>query len=145
MDFFTSMNVSSSGMTAERTRMNLISSNIANANSTRTQEGGPYKRKDPVFTAVSATAGFNSVLDRNGNANLKKVEVTQIREDQSPPRLQYDPTHPDADAQGYVALPNVNVIEEMVDMVSATRAYEANVTAAQAAKSMAMKTLELLR
>ena len=145
MDFFTSMNVSSSGMTAERTRMNLISSNIANANSTRTQEGGPYKRKDPVFAAVPANAGFNAVLDRNGNANLKKVEVTQIREDQSPPRLQYDPTHPDADAQGYVALPNVNVIEEMVDMVSATRAYEANVTAAQAAKSMAMKTLELLR
>jgi flagellar basal-body rod protein FlgC len=145
MDFFTSMNVSSSGMTAERTRMNLISSNIANANSTRTLGGGPYKRKDPVFAAVPATAGFNSVLDRNGDANLKKVEVKQIREDQSPPRLQYDPTHPDADAQGYVALPNVNVIEEMVDMVSATRAYEANVTAAQAAKSMAMKTLELLR
>jgi len=145
MDFFTSMNVSSSGMTAERTRMNLISSNIANANSTRTLEGGPYKRKDPVFSAVPATAGFKSVLDRNGDANLKKVEVTQIREDQSPPRLQYDPSHPDADAQGYVALPNVNVIEEMVDMVSATRAYEANVTAAQAAKSMAMKTLELLR
>jgi flagellar basal-body rod protein FlgC len=145
MDFFTSMDVSSSGMTAERTRMNLISSNIANANSTRTPEGGPYKRKDPVFAAVPATAGFNAVLDRNGNANLKKVEVTQIREDQSPPRLQYDPTHPDADAQGYVALPNVNVIEEMADMVSATRAYEANVTAAQAAKSMATKTLDLLR
>lgn len=145
MDFFTSMNVSSSGMAAERTRMNLISSNIANANSTRTQEGGPYRRKDPVFSAVPATGSFNSVLDRDGAAGVKKVEVTQIREDQSSPRRQYDPTHPDADGQGYVALPNVNVIEEMVDMISATRAYEANVTAAQAAKSMAMKTLELLR
>jgi flagellar basal-body rod protein FlgC len=145
MDFFSSMDVSSSGMAAERTRMNLISSNIANANSTRTQEGGPYKRKDPVFSAVPASGSFNSVLDRNGAAGVKKVEVTQIREDQSSPRMQYDPTHPDADGKGYVSLPNVNVIEEMVDMISATRAYEANVTAAQAAKSMAMKTLELLR
>jgi flagellar basal-body rod protein FlgC len=145
MDFFTSMNVSSSGMAAERTRMNLISSNIANANSTRTQEGGPYRRKDPVFNAVPATGSFSSVMDRDGSKGVKKVEVAQIREDQSPPRMQYDPTHPDADGKGYVALPNVNVIEEMVDMVSATRAYEANVTAAQAAKSMAMKTLELLR
>ncbi|MGA2151282.1 MAG: flagellar basal body rod protein FlgC [Geobacteraceae bacterium] len=145
MDFFTSMDVSSSGMAAERTRMNLISSNIANANSTRTQEGGPYRRKDPVFSAVPATGGFNSVMDRNGATGLKKVEVTQIREDQSSPRMQYDPTHPDADGQGYVALPNVNVIEEMVDMISATRSYEANVTAAEAAKSMAMKTLDLLK
>lgn len=145
MDFFTSMDVSSSGMAAERTRMNLISSNIANANSTRTQEGGPYRRKDPVFSAVPATGGFNSVMDRNGATGVKKVEVTQIREDQSSPRMQYDPTHPDADGQGYVALPNVNVIEEMVDMISATRSYEANVTAAEAAKSMAMKTLDLLK
>ncbi len=145
MDFFTSMDVSSSGMAAERTRMNLISSNIANANSTRTQEGGPYRRKDPVFSAVPATGNFNSVMDRNGAAGVKKVAVAQIREDQSPPRMQYDPTHPDADGQGYVALPNVNVIEEMVDMISATRSYEANVTAAEAAKSMAMKTLDLLK
>jgi flagellar basal-body rod protein FlgC len=77
--------------------------------------------------------------------DLKKVEVAGIMEDQSPPRMQYDPTNPDADAKGYVAMPNVNVVEEMVDMVSASRAYEANVTAAQAAKSMAMKTLDILR
>jgi len=145
MDFFTSMDVSSSGMAAERTRMNLISSNIANANSTRTKEGGPYKRKDPVFAAVPATSGLNTPFNREGALELKKVEIAQIREDQSAPRVQYDPTHPDADAKGYVALPNVNVIEEMVDMVSASRAYEANVTAAQAAKGMAMKTLDLLR
>jgi flagellar basal-body rod protein FlgC len=145
MDFFTSLDVSSSGMAAERTRMNLISSNIANANSTRSKEGGPYKRKDPVFAAVPASSGFKTPFNRAGSLELKKVEVAQIREDQSPPRIQYDPTHPDADEKGYVALPNVNVIEEMVDMVSASRAYEANVTAAQAAKSMAMKTLDLLR
>jgi flagellar basal-body rod protein FlgC len=145
MDFFSSMDVSSSGMAAERTRMNLISSNIANANSTRTKEGGPYKRKDPVFEAVPATSGFRTLFDSDKSMAVKKVEVARITEDQSPPRIQYDPTHPDADSKGNVALPNVNVIEEMVDMVSASRAYEANVTAAQAAKSMAMKTLDLLR
>jgi len=145
MDFFTSMDISSSGMAAERTRMNLISSNIANANSTRTSAGGPYKRKDPVFSAVPATSGLKSPFERDSAMGVKKVEVAQIREDQTPPRIQYDPTHPDADEKGYVSLPNVNVIEEMVDMVSASRAYEANVTAAQAAKSMAMKTLDLLR
>ncbi len=143
MDFFSAMNVSSSGMAAERTRMNLISSNIANANSTRTPEGGPYKRKDPVFSAVSAQGTFESAF---GQArDVKKVEVAAIREDQSPPRIIYDPTHPDADSDGNVAMPNVNVIGEMADMVTATRAYEANVTAAQAAKSMAMKTLDLLK
>ncbi len=145
MDFFSAMNVSSSGMTAERTRMNVISSNIANANATRTPEGGPYKRRDPVFSAVPEKAPFASALGQTGKGDVRKVEVALIKEDQSPPRLQYDPTHPDANSDGYVAFPNVNVIGEMADMVSATRAYEANVTAAQAAKSMAMKSLDLLR
>lgn len=145
MDFFTSMDISSSGMTAERTRMNVISSNIANANSTRTNEGGPYKRKDAIFSAVAATKGLDRTYNRNAILEAQHVEVTGIREDQSPPRVQYDPSHPDADEKGYVSLPNVNVIEEMVDMVSASRAYEANVTAAQAAKGMAIKTLDLLR
>ena len=142
MDFFTAMDVSSSAMTAERTRMNLISGNLANANSTKTAEGGPYKRKDAVFTAMPVTEPFDNALNRAGKG-LSSVAVSAITEDSSPPRMQYEPTHPDADPQGYVALPNVNVIEEMADMISATRAYEANVTAAQAAKSMAMKTLEL--
>lgn len=142
MDFFTSMDVSSSAMSAERTRMNLISGNLANANSTRTAEGGPYKRKDAVFTATPPAEPFSAALNR-ASRGVESVQVTGIVEDSSPPRLQYDPTHPDANAQGYVALPNVNVIEEMADMISASRAYEANVTAAQAAKSMAMKTLEL--
>ncbi|MBT0663974.1 flagellar basal body rod protein FlgC [Geobacter pelophilus] len=146
MDFFTSMDISSSALTAERTRMNLISSNIANANSTRTQEGGPYKRKDAVFASTApAAASFKSALQSAARKNSAGVEVIEVVEDPNPPRLQYDPSHPDADAQGYVAYPNVNVVEEMADMIAATRAYEANITASQAAKSMAMKTLEISR
>jgi flagellar basal-body rod protein FlgC len=143
MDFFSSMNVSSSALSAERTRMNLISSNLANANATRTPEGGPYKRKDAVFAATSVESRFNRALDGATAQQVRKVDVTQIVEDQNPPRLQYDPGHPDANPQGYVAMPNVNVVEEMTDMISATRSYEANVTAVQAAKNMAMKTLEI--
>lgn len=145
MDFFNSINVSSSALSAERTRMNLISSNLANANATRTPEGGPYKRKDAVFTATPLQGRFNQALDGATAQQVRQVEVSQIVEDQNPPRLQYDPGHPDANPQGYVALPNVNVVEEMADMIGATRAYEANVTAVQAAKSMAMKTLEIGR
>ena len=145
MDFFSSMNISSSALSAGRTRMNLISSNLANANSTRTPEGGPYKRKDVVFTATQLETPFNRALDGATAKQVRTVEVSEIIEDNNPPRLQYDPSHPDANAQGYVAMPNVNVVEEMADMIGATRAYEANVTAVQAAKSMAMKTLEIGR
>ncbi|MBI5655757.1 MAG: flagellar basal body rod protein FlgC [Geobacter sp.] len=144
MDFFSSMDISSSALTAERTRMNLISSNLANANSTRTAEGGPYKRKDAVFaTAQPQTGSFGAALERAAQKGGQGVQVVQIVEDQNPPRLQYDPSHPDADAQGYVAFPNVNVVEEMADMIASSRTYEANVTAVQATKSMAMKTLEI--
>lgn len=143
MDFFSAINVSSSALSAERTRMNLISSNLANATTTRTPEGGPYKRKDAIFSATPVENRFNRMLDGATGQQVRQVEVTQIIEDQNPPRLQYDPGHPDADPQGYVAMPNVNVVEEMADMIGATRAYEANITAVQAAKSMAMKTLEI--
>lgn len=143
MDFFSSMNVSSSALSAERTRMNLISSNLANANATRTPEGGPYKRKDAVFAATPVENRFARALDGASGKELRQVEIQQITEDQNPPRMQYDPSHPDADSKGYVALPNVNVIEEMADMIAASRTYEANVMAVQAAKSMAMKTLEI--
>ena len=143
MDFFSAMNVSSSALAAERTRMNLISSNLANANATRTPEGGPYKRKDAIFAATPVENRFSRALDGATAQQVRKVEVTAIIEDQSQPRLQYDPSHPDADPQGYVAMPNVNVVEEMADMIGATRAYEANITAVQAAKSMALKTLEI--
>lgn len=145
MDLFTAMDVSSSALTAERTRMNLISSNLANANSTRTAEGGPYKRKDAVFAAQPISTPFSAALTKAGLKQLNKVEVLQVVEDQNPPRMQYDPSHPEADANGYVAMPNVNVVEEMADMIAATRSYEANVTTLQATKSMALKTLEISR
>lgn len=145
MDFFTSMDISASALAAERTRMNLISSNLANVNSTRTAEGGPYRRKDAVFTAtpLKEAGGFGAALSRANEA--RSVQVTQVNEDPRPPRLQYEPGHPDADANGYVAYPNINVVEEMADMITASRSYEANITATNAAKSMALKTLELLR
>lgn len=143
MDFFSAMDVSSSALSAERTRINLISGNLANASTTRTPEGGPYKRKDAVFSAVPPDKPFSRVLDGISGKQVRQVQVSSIVEDQNPPRMQYDPSHPDADLQGYVAMPNVNVIEEMADMLTASRAYEANVTAVQAAKSMALKTLEI--
>lgn len=145
MDLFTSMQTSSSALTAERTRMNLISSNLANANTTRTPEGGPYKRKDAVFAATPVEGRFGKTLDDAARQQVRQVAVTEIVEDKNDPRLQYDPGHPDANAQGYVALPNVNVVEEMADMINSTRVYEANVAAAQAAKNMALKTLEIGR
>lgn len=143
MDFFSSMDISATALAAERTRMNLISSNLANANSTRTAEGGPYRRKDAVFSATAPPGSFGAALGKATDA--RGVQVTQIVEDQNPPRMQYEPNHPDADPQGYVAYPNINVVEEMADMIAASRSYEANVTAANAAKSMALKTLDLGR
>lgn len=143
MDLFTAMNTSSSALTAERTRMNLISSNLANVNTTRTPEGGPYKRKDAVFAATPVADAFGRTLDGVAGKHLRQVIVSEIVEDKSQPRMQYDPNHPDADPQGYVAMPNVNVVEEMADMITATRVYEANVMTAQAAKNMALKTLEI--
>ena len=116
---------------------------LANASTTRTPEGGPYKRKDAVFTAVESEKTFERLLSSAAGQQVRNVKVERIVEDQNPPRMQYDPGHPDADAQGYVAMPNVNVIEEMADMLTATRTYEANVTAVQAAKNMALKTLEI--
>lgn len=143
MDFFSAMQVSSSALSAERTRMNLISANLANANSTRTAEGGPYKRKDAVFAATQVGEGFRSALDRMRKNAPQGVQVTGIVEDPNPPRLQYDPAHPDADARGYVALPNVNVVEEMADMISASRAFQTNAEMMNTAKQMMQKVLTL--
>lgn len=145
MDLFTAMGTSSSALSAERTRMNLISSNLANANTTRTAEGGPYRRKDAIFLATPPTDTFGKTLAGVTAAQIRQVTVSGIIEDKNAPRMQYDPSHPDANPDGYVAMPNVNVVEEMVDMITATRVYEANVMAAQAAKGMALKTLEIGR
>lgn len=143
MDLFTAMSTGSSALSAERTRMNLISSNLANVNTTRTPEGGPYRRKDAVFAATPVTDSFGRALSSAADKQLREVQVTEIVEDKSQPRMQYDPGHPDANQQGYVAMPNVNVVEEMADMITATRVYEANVMTVQAAKNMALKTLEI--
>ncbi len=138
MDFFTAFNVSASGLSAQRIRMNVISSNLANVNSTETADGGPYRRKDVIVSATPA-GSFQEILKDKVN----EVQVTEIIEDQRPFRTVYDPYHPNADGNGYVHYPNVNVMEEMVNMLSASRAYEANVNAIKATKSMAMKALEI--
>ena len=139
MDFFTAMEVSASGLSAERTRMNVAASNLANAQTTQTAEGGPYKRKSVVLSSVElAGAGAQRTP---GTPVASGVAVSQIAQDSSPPRMEYDPGHPQADAQGYVAYPNVNPVEEMVDMITASRAYEAGVTAMSTAVSMAQSAI----
>ena len=143
MDFFNALHISSSGLAAQRLRMNLISANLANINTTRTKAGGPYRRKDPVFAAQAPASTFREMLRDRQKAYLKEVAVVGVVEDWRPPIAKYDPTHPDADARGYVAMPNINLMEEMVNMISATRSYEAGVTAIQSAKDMALKALEI--
>ena len=145
MDFFTSMNVSSSGMASNRKRMNAISSNIANAQTTRTVEGGPYRRKEVVFGSEPARNNFSDILEGEMGANIQKVHATEVLSVNEPPILKYEPGHVDANEKGYVAYPNVNVMKEMADMISASRSYEANISALNTAKSMAMKSLEIGR
>jgi flagellar basal-body rod protein FlgC len=147
MDLFSSMRVSASGLDAQTKRMNTISSNIANAETTHGvgPNNGPYRRKDPVFAAQVDRENFGEILQNALDENIQGVQVTDIQEDQRPPRLVYNPHHPDANAEGYVAMPNVNAVEEMANMISAQRSYEANVTAMGAAKSMAQKALEIGR
>ncbi len=145
MSFFKAMNISSSGLAAQRVRMNVLSSNLANANTTRTPEGGPYKRQDVVFSANAVGNEFEDFLDEDWGTQLKKVQVVDIHKDTKAPRRVLDPTNPDADANGYVNMPNIQVMTEMVNMIAATRAFEANTTALNAAKSMANTALEVGR
>lgn len=145
MDFFDAINTSSSALSAQRLRMNLISGNLANVNTTRTRMGGPYRRKEAVFAAQPVNQSFSGILADRWNKKLSTVQVVGVVEDQNPPVMKYDPQNPDADEKGYVAMPNINLMEEMVNMISATRGYEANVTALKAAKDMALKALEIGR
>lgn len=145
MSFLDALRISSSGLTAQRLRMNLISGNLANVDTTRTSQGGPYKRKDAVFAAHTDRQSFGNILKSQMNGKSSEVSVVGIIDDPGPPQLKYDPQHPDADKNGYVAMPNINLIEEMVNMISATRSYEANVTAMKATKNMALKALEIGR
>jgi flagellar basal-body rod protein FlgC len=143
MELLPALATSASGLTAERLRLDLIANNLANINTTRTADGGPYRRQVPLFAEKLQQALGSGKAP--GATVGRGVEVTAIVSDNSPPRLIYDPSHPDAGEDGYVALPNIDVVMEMVDMITATRAYEANVTVLNAAKSMTMKALEIGR
>ncbi len=145
MDIFSTFDIAASGMKAQTTRLNTISSNLANAETTSTPEGGPYKKKSVVFQTEKLP--FKQHLDQSmrPQEQLQGVKVAKIIEDKSPPQRIYDPTHPDAKTDGYVEMPNVSPIKEMVDMMSATRSYEANTTTIKSAKRMAMKALEIGR
>jgi len=143
MSFLNSLNISGSGLTAQRLRMDVISENIANIDTTRTENGGPYRRK---MVVLSSTSDFKNLLVQNLNDyEAGGVEVTDIIEDQSEFKLVYNPEHPDADENGYVSMPNVDSLKETVDMMEAYRAYQANVTALNTTKQMAVKALEIGR
>jgi len=145
-DFLSGFRISGSGMAAQRARMNTIASNLANINTTKTAEGGPYRRKDVVFTAMPDTKSFGDVLNVDDpKQDFNRVQVTDIVYDKKAPLLKYEPNHPDANEDGYVAYPNINMMEEMTNMVQAQRSYEANVQAVQATKDMALSALEIGR
>ncbi len=145
-DFLSGFRISGSGMTAQRARMNSIASNIANVNTTRTPEGGPYRRKDVVFTAIPDGKSFGDIIGVNDpKGDFNRVQVTDVVYDKKAPIPKYDPSHPDADAEGNVYYPNVNIMEEMTNMIQASRSYEANVQAIQATKDMALSALEIGR
>jgi len=147
MDIEQAFAISASALDAQRTRLNVISSNLANVQSTRTPEGGPYRRKDVVFSSTPVHGAFDEALAASKTSEVfQGVQVTDVVLDPRPLRKTYEPHHPDADpATGYVEYPNVNMMEETVGMMTALRAYEANVTALNATKSMAAKALEIGR
>jgi flagellar basal-body rod protein FlgC len=161
--FLSSFDISGYGLSSQRVRVNVISSNIANAQTTRTEEGGPYRRREVVFKAVNFNDELNSALEKNEmgveysdpldeeglsktpNPAIMGVVVDKIVRDDSKPKMKYDPSHPDADANGYVAYPNINPVVEMADLVEATRSYQAYVAAFQSAKDMANTALTLFQ
>ncbi len=157
MSFLNSLNISASALTAQRQRLDIISENIANVDTTRTESGGPYRRKTVVFEDKAGDLPFKATLqdaivrrDAKGRIIKKQtyapgVRVAEIKEDQSAFKVEYNPEHPDADANGYVMRPNVNTLEETIDSISATRSYQANVTVLNAVKQMAAKALEIGR
>jgi flagellar basal-body rod protein FlgC len=145
MNFLEALQISASGLSAQRVRMDVISSNLANINTTRTPQGGPYQRRDVVFAARQPSTSFEDMLHARMGDGLPQVRVAGIIADPRPPQLKYDPGNPDANEDGYVAMPNINLMEEMVNMISATRSYEASVAAINATKNMALKALEIGR
>jgi len=140
MDLMSAMKVSSAGLSVQRARMNVVSSNLANANTTRTKEGGPYRRKQAVVGAVPLE---NNAFAGTLSGEISKPSIIEVKEDPSEFPKVYDPSHPDADENGNVSLPNVNMMREMVDMLSATRAYEANAAVIGTIKNMANKAIDI--
>ena len=146
MDMIAGLQASFSGLSAQRLRMNVIAANLANANTTRTPEGGPYKPQHVIFGAQPHLSPFAQLLDRQQiEHGISPVQVVDIVRDPQGVRLEYDPNHPDANNAGYVAYPDINVVQEMVDLIAATRSYEANVTTINAAKDMAQRALQIGR
>ena len=148
MSMFGGLEISASALTAQRLRLNVTAENLANAQTTQTADGTPYRRKEVTLQAVP-NGGFGAQLSKamGGGSGVAPggVQATEITEDQTDGKLVYDPSHPDANEQGYVRMPNVDTVTEMVDLIDAQRAYEANVTAMSASKQMFAKTLEILR
>ena len=142
MSLFDAMSVSATGMSAQRTRAELLVENLANADTTRTPEGGPYRRKDAVFSTSNVASPFGSIFQSELGVG---VEVSQIQVDQRDPDKRYMPGHPDADKEGYVAIPRMNPAEDMVDLITASRGYQANIAAMTAVKDMIQRSVDLLR
>lgn len=145
MSLFSVLSVSASGMAAQRTRAALLVENLANSETTRTPEGGPYRRKDAVFSSESVGSEFGSELDAQLNPQFTGVTVSQIQVDTREPERRYLPGHPDADKDGYVSMPRMNPAEDMVDLMNATRSFQANVSAMSAIKDMIQHSIDLLR
>jgi flagellar basal-body rod protein FlgC len=145
MSLLSSLSVSASGMSAQRERAEVLVENIANADTTRTAEGGPYRRRDVVFQSDSVSSPFSSVLQNQLDGQAKGVSVSDIVLDDAEPERRYMPGHPDADKDGYVAMPRVNAAQDMVDLLGASRSYQANVSAISAIKDMVQKSIDLFR
>ncbi|NOY52936.1 MAG: flagellar basal body rod protein FlgC [Deltaproteobacteria bacterium] len=145
MDFFDAMNISASALNAQRERMNVVASNLANIHTTRTPDGGPYRKKSVVFEAQSLGSPFDSMLQDRLREQVQGVRVAGIESSNKPPLRVYDPSHPDADKDGYVLKPDINLMSEIVDMISASRSFEADVSAVKTSKNMALKALEIGR
>jgi flagellar basal-body rod protein FlgC len=145
MDFMTALDIGASGLSAERTHLNIISMNLANAKTTRTAEGGAYRRRTVVKAATDVDSPFAKAMQDAQTRELKGVRVLGIARDERPGKRVYEPGHPDADQEGYVTYPDINVVEEMTNMLTATRSYEANVSSIQSVKSMWNKALEIGR
>ena len=145
MSLFSVLSVSASGMSAQRTRAELLVENLANSETTRTPEGGPYRRKDAVFTSAPQNSPFSAVFQTEMGAGVNGVEVADVVEDTRDPDKRYLPGHPDADRDGYVAFPRINPAEDMVDLLSAQRGYQGNVAAMSAIKDMILHSIDLLK